>query len=169
MTPGQNSDSLCCITQKKLSRGMSNLGRRELLTGLAAVAVAGVVPALPANVAALTRRGVALRSRWHYHEPVANELTIRHLDTGLTFQRRPTEADQYSLALVGDPPPMDAAAIQTIGRAARFVSLQALLVLTCRPEHQGAVYFRYRPDADPEDPYYDPITEDAPPLARVVA
>jgi hypothetical protein len=55
MTPGQNCDSLCRITKKKLSRGMSNLGRRELLTGLAAVAVAGVAPAaatsLPAELA----------------------------------------------------------------------------------------------------------------------
>ena len=145
---------------------MTEFDRRAVLTGLAAIVVAGVVPALPAGPA-LTRRGVVLRSRWHYHEPVANELTIRHLDTGLTFQRRPTEADQYALVLVSAPLPVDATAIGTIGRAARFVSLHACMVLTCRPEHQGAVFFRYRPDADPDDPYYHPLTEDAPPLPRI--
>jgi hypothetical protein len=151
---------------------MRNLGRREILTGIAAVAVtgvavAGVASSLPIRAAApLDRRSVALGSIWHYQEAEFNEITIRHVPTGLTFQRRPTEVDQYNLALVGASPPLDAAAIATIGRAARFVHLHILMVLTCRPEHQGAVFFHYRPDADPDDPYYDPITEDAPPLPR---
>lgn len=144
---------------------MRMANRRAIITSLAAVDSPSIVP-LPI-FAALDRRSVVLRSRWHYREPVANEISIRHLETGLTFQRRPTEADQYALALAGVPPPMDAADIQLIGRAARFVSLQALLVLTCRPEHEGAVFFRYRPDADPDNPYNDPLTEDAPPLPRI--
>jgi hypothetical protein len=143
------------------------IGRRELLTGLAAVAVAGVTSGLPVRAAALDRRSVVLGSIWHYHEAEANQITIRHVPTGLTFQRRPTEADQYALALVGAPPPMDATTIAIIGRAARFVSLHACMIWSCRPKHKGAIFFRYRPDADPDDPYYDPLTEDAPPLPRV--
>jgi hypothetical protein len=143
------------------------IDRRHFVTGLGALAVAGVAPALPVYSAPLDRRSVVLRSRWHYHEPVANEITVRHLDTGLTFQRRPTEADQFALTLVGAPPLfLDARAISVIGLAARFVSLHACMVWSCRPKHQGAVFFRYRPDADPYDAYYDPITEDAPPLPR---
>lgn len=143
------------------------IGRRELLTGIAAVAVADIGPALAGPSPVLDRRSVVLRSLWHYHEVEPNRLIIRHVPTGLTFQRRPTEADKYAVARIEIPPLTDAGAIATIASAARFVSLQILLVLTCRPEHQGAVYFRYRPDADPDDPYYDPITKDAPPLMWV--
>lgn len=142
------------------------IDRRAIVTGVASVVVAGVTPALPIRAAALDRRSVVLQSRWHYHEPVANEISIRHLDTGLTFQRRPTEADQYAFAVVGAPPLIEAPAIATIGRAARFVSLHAGMIWSCRPQHQGAIYFRYRPDADPQEPYLHPITEDAPPLPR---
>ena len=39
-----------------------------------------------------------------------------------------------------------------------------MLIWSCRPQHQGAVYFQYRPDAPADDPYYAPITEDAPDL-----
>jgi hypothetical protein len=143
------------------------VGRRELLTGIAAVAVAGVIPALPTSASVLDRRSVVLGSLWQYHEAKTSRIIIRHVPTGLTFQRRATEADRYAVAPVGIQPTIDAATIATIGSAARFVSLQALLISSCRPEHKGAIYFRYRPDADPDDPYYHPITEDAPPLTWV--
>lgn len=151
------------------------IGRRELLTGLAAIAVAGITPVLRASAVPYTARytrDVVLNSCWQYEEPICNHVIVRHLETGLTFVRRPRPDDRYAMALATseiEPPALDAQTIQVITKAARWVSLWCCLALTCRPEHQGAVFFRYRPDADPADPYFDPITEDAPPLPRVVA
>lgn len=148
------------------------VGRREILTGLASVAVAGIAPVILARgipYAARYTRDVVLNSHWHCDEPIFGHVIVRHLETGLTFVRRPSSDDRRAVALASgeiDQHALDAQTVQIIGHAARWVGLWFPLVLTCRPQHQGAVFFRYRPDADPVNPYYDPITEDAPPLPR---
>ena len=179
-----------------------DIDRREILTGLAAVAVAGVGPALPdAGPVAPTRflrsfigaqraglpLDIATASHWHYDES-AGEIMIRHLETGLTFIRTPS--DEHDAAL--EAPPDDEAfagfladhfeasviphpgtahpygvAVSLIRHHAAFVALVACMALMCRPQRQGPVYFRFRPDA--ADPYDDPIIEDAPPLPRMSA
>ncbi len=100
------------------------IGRRELLTGLAAVAVAGVAPALP--VLATPRRSVApvratrtgllfdnrywgfpegadsdlvfdvgQNSTWYYHTfPDDTEGVLRHVATGLTFVTVPVPRNE---------------------------------------------------------------------------
>jgi hypothetical protein len=52
----------------------------------------------------------------------------------------------------------------SIGSAAPFVAVHAALILVDRRDrHKGAIYCEYRQPID-HDPYFDPITEDAPPL-----
>src|SRR5712692_12067987 len=98
------------------------IGRRELMTGLAAVAVAGVALVLPASaVPYMVRytRDVVLSSHWHCDEPIFNHVIIRHLETGLTFVRRPLPDDRYAMALAAgeiEPPVLDAQTIQVIAR-----------------------------------------------------
>jgi hypothetical protein len=179
-----------------------DIGRGEILTGLASVAVAGVVPALPdaalptptlflrsfiGGQRAGSPLNIATASHWHYDES-PGEIMICHLETGLTFIR--TSSDEHDAVL--EAPPEDEAfagfladhfeasvilhpgtahpcglAASLIRHHAAFVALVAYLALMCRPQHQGAVYFRFRPDA--ADPYDEPIIEDAPPLPRMSA
>jgi hypothetical protein len=131
------------------------IARRAIVTGLAAVAVAGVLP-----------RRVA-----HFREPATNEINIRHLDSGLAFASHPAATGPRAFLLVNTAaaallPPH---AVRIISSAVPIVAVRAMLIWSCRPQHQGAIYFRYRPDADPDDPYYHPLTEDAPPLPRFAA
>ena len=180
------------------------IGRRELLTGIAAITVAGVVPALP-NTDLQTptrflrsfigaqragyRRTISLVSHWHYDQSVDGDIMVRHLETGLTFIRPSSEAndvvldapfddndafaeflaDHFEATVIPLPDAFAKAypyglAFSLIHRVAAFIALSASMVLMCRPQHQGAIFFHYRPDADPDDPYHDPITVDAPPL-----
>jgi len=110
------------------------------------------------------RRRIVLSSRWHFHDRAAGAFTIRHVPTFATFATRPTVADRFAVVLIGRAPPLDAAALGVVAAAARFVGVHARLILTCRRQHRGAVYFWYQPGADPADPYWNPITRDAPPL-----
>jgi hypothetical protein len=103
---------------------------------------------------------IAFVSRWHYEEPAFHRLAIRHIDTGLTF----------ALSLRASPPAAESEAdrdIATVQWAARSVAYHACMLLASRPEHRGAVFFRYRPGAAPDEPFFRPITEDAPPLPPV--
>jgi hypothetical protein len=148
------------------------IDRRQCVTGLAAAAI---LPAFPAvaqadaptrflrswlavhNHDALT---IALVSRWHYEEPAFHRLTVRHIDTGLTF----------ALSLRASPPAAESEAdrdIATVQSAARSVAYHACLLLASRPQHRGAVFFHYRPGAAPAESFFRPITEDAPPLPPV--
>jgi hypothetical protein len=90
------------------------------------------------------------------------------MPTGLNFRRAPQALDPYALQAAFIEAPVafwpDAAEILPIGNAAPLTALKTSLVLTCRPWHEGAVFIRY-PQADPYDPFFDPHTEDAPPLA----
>jgi hypothetical protein len=141
---------------------MSNLGRREFVTGLAAVAVAGVAPALPFTVTAEAMPIMAQRtghycghlkpcyhdiapniahyrltSTWHYHAFGYGEAVIRHLPTGLTFLTAPPEITPRMavemLALPDDPPiPI------SLGYAARSIAIRS------RPiRDHGAVFISY--------------------------
>ena len=87
---------------------MSNLGRRELLTGLAAVAVVGVAPPLPASATPIASRLVrtghsyawrsddprelvtatfktAMTSRWHVDMRGSDDVTYLHVPSGFHF------------------------------------------------------------------------------------
>jgi hypothetical protein len=160
------------------------IDRRQCVTGLAAAAI---LPALPAVAQAdaparLTPMGwlarmhvrswmahhnaydetiIGLVSRWHYEEPAFHRLTIRHIDTALAFAfslraapAAESEADRY---------------IAAVQLAASCVAGHACQLLASRPQHRRAVFFRYRPDADPVEPFFRPIVEDAPPLPPVDA
>jgi hypothetical protein len=142
---------------------------RQCVTGLTAAAILPALPAV-AQADAPTRflrswmavhnhdvLTIALVSRWHYEEPAFHRLTVRHIDTGLTF----------ALSLRASPPAAESEAdrdIATVQWDAPRVACHACMRLASRPQHRGTVVFHYPSDADPAQPFFRPITEDAPPL-----
>jgi hypothetical protein len=153
------------------------IDRRQCVTGLTAAAI---LPALPAVAQAdaptrLTPTGwlarmrvrswnvrdetiIALVSRWHYYaDPAFHHLTIRHIDTGLIFafssRASPAAESEADRDIAGVQ-----LAAACVASAARWRPVRSI---------GRAVFFRYRPDADPADPFFRPIIEDAPPLPPV--
>ena len=155
------------------------IDRREILAGLAAVAGAGVAPALPASAAPLpvvpdgflidrviTRdvlisvvRPLLFESWWHLHEHGWLDWTIRHVETGLTFVRRAPHPDaSFSSPLMvfagATTRPLSFADVLAIGRAALVAGPHSVLVRGCRSyRHEGAVFFRYS-QVDPTSPHF---------------
>ena len=183
------------------------IDRREVVAGLAAVAVASAMPIMPVCATQTptqflhsflsaqlngSDRSIELISSWHYGDLPLGEIMIRHLDTGLTFilphsednekvlSNMPSGDGSFASALIeyfetrmvplSDSLTSDCSydlAVSLIHRAAAFVAVNAYLVLLCRPQHEGAVFLRFRPDVDPDKAYDNPITGDAPPLPSV--
>jgi hypothetical protein len=142
---------------------MTELDRRVVITGLAAVAVARVVPPLPLVAATTVIPVVARRtgccfchlaphyadlapnighyrltSTWHYHAFARGEAVIRHLPTGLTFITTPREITPRTavelLTLSSDPPSLTF----SLGHAARSIAIRA-----CPFRDPGAIFLSY--------------------------
>jgi len=165
MTPGQNCDSLSRITRKKRCRGMSNLGRRELLTGLAAVAVAGVAAALPVRAASvawqITPRQVVLSWPWHFDYLPDGTIKICH-PSPMGFANAPRlDGSPVFDCFLEDGKPSIEPVFRAYERAATFVAKHAYLIRFTRG-HKGAIYFDYT-QHDPRRPFDDIYTQDAPP------
>ena len=154
---------------------MTELDRRAFVTGLAAVAAAGVTPALPAAAAPLVRSGVifepphpykferprselilktAFFSRWQIHSFGEGEHTIRHCRSGLTFAHALRDFLAVELVCAADalPLPFDAATLDRIGHAARMTSSA-----NCGAWRTTPFFLSFDPDR---------LEEDAPPLPR---
>jgi hypothetical protein len=173
---------------QKETRSSMEIGRRELLTGLAAVAVAGSVPALQAitaSVASLGRmytygdtdtlelydaaREVLFRSLWHIDLTDYDTGTFRHVATGLTFitdHDRP--AILYRVRQIETGATVDTAAARIIGVAAFHLCSFAALAGSFRQQfgENGAFFMHHDDDPDSFHPWRRMLT-DAPPLPRV--
>jgi hypothetical protein len=163
---------------------MIEFDRRAIITGLAAVAVAGVTPALPASAAPLIRTGLvfrrneykfvwsedilqtALRSRWHFQQWGYPDRTICHCATRLMFtlERGRTDGVELIRAAGATAVPLDEAELDRIGHAARRASVLAALPGLCRKDDEGreGAFFFWHSDGD----IHQIMTEDAPPLPR---
>jgi hypothetical protein len=165
-------------------RPMTTLDRRTLVTGLAAIAVAGVTPALPASAAPLIRTGLvfrrgeyafdwsedilqtALSERWHYQQWGFPDHTICHCATRLMFtcERGRTDGIELIRAAGATVVPLDEAELDHIGHAARHASVLAGLPGLRRKDDEGrdGAFFFWHRDED----IHQITTEDAPPLPR---
>jgi hypothetical protein len=161
---------------------MIEFDRRAIITGLAAVAVAGVTPALPASAAPLIRTGLvfrrgeyafdwsedflqtALRSRWHFQQWDYPDRTICHCATRLMFtlERGRTDGVELIRAAGATVAPCDEAGLDLIGHAARSASVLAALPGLCRRDKRDGAFFFWHSDGD----IHQIMTEDAPPLPR---
>ena len=151
------------------------IDRRQLVTGLAAVAVAGSVPALPvgaASVAAqeITPRALALVAPWYFSQLPDGTIWIVHMGTfGFTNAPRADGSPVFDCFLDGDAP-STSPTFRALERAATFVARHAYLIRIAR-QHPAAIYFDYT-QRDPRRPFDDVFTEDAPPhpeLKRIYA
>lgn len=149
------------------------IGRRELLTGLAAVAAAGVAPALPdsaaATIAPLTPREAILDGLWHLDMPAAGRFYLRHLNSGFTFAFT-EELDEDGIPNARYIAPPDHASRspvwQAYERAAKVIGYEAPIMRLAR-QHSGAIYVQYFTFKRPHK--FDPITtDDAPPWSHAV-
>jgi hypothetical protein len=153
---------------------MTELGRRAVVTGLAAIAVAGVAPALPVRAASaaleITPRALALVAPWHFAHRADGTITISQMGTfGFTNAPRPNGSPVFDCFLDGDHPSASPT-FRALERAATFVAKHAYSIRTAR-RHPGAIYFDYT-QRDPRRPFDDVFTEDAPPhpeLKRIYA
>jgi hypothetical protein len=163
---------------------MTEIDRRAFVTGLAAVAIAGVVPALPAAAAPLVRVGLPFRrsdyvpdwfedsimtaynTLWHVQRHSFSEWTIRHCDTGLMFATDPRAAFDVSLARPADAPPLslDPALLDMVGNASRYVRTSAGFAAMRRQAEgrEGAFFMHFHGGHTGR-----PTTADAPPLPRI--
>lgn len=136
------------------------VGRREFLTGLAAVAVAGVAPALPISDPLLSPRAVVLGAPWYFNHLPDGMLHVSHV-SGFGFYNAPKpDGSPVFACLLGDAP-STSPIFRAFERAATFIARHAYLIRTAR-QHPGAIYFDYT-QRDPRDPFGDVYTEDAPP------
>jgi hypothetical protein len=163
---------------------MNDLGRRELLTGLAATAAIGLAPILPASAAPLVRAGTifrrgeyargwseaivqtAIRSRWHFQKWGLHERTICHCDTDFMFATELRRTDGVELIRAADAPPLpvDETTLDLIGHAAQLATVFAAMAGWHRENdegREGAFIYSYRSDR-----LCLYVTEDAPPLPR---
>jgi hypothetical protein len=121
---------------------MIEFDRRTVVTGLAAVAVVGVTPALPIRAAPLERSGLifrrgsyalgwseayrqtALSERWHFQQWDYPDRTICHCATRLMFtlERGRTDGVELIRAAGATAAPCDEAELDLIGHAARVAS-----------------------------------------------
>jgi|SRR3981081_644675 hypothetical protein len=152
------------------------IDRRQLVTGLAAVAAAAAVPVLRASAAPVVPTGVifrlgayaygwseaiphtALNSIWQFQAWDCFTTTIRHCSTSLTFA---TDFRESELVVVSPDQllPVDERTLHIIGHAADMASIFAR---PRRMRHEGAFYYAYHnglPD--------DALTADAPTLPRL--
>jgi hypothetical protein len=150
------------------------IDRRQLVTGLAAVAVGFAAPSLPP--VPLVRTGLTFRSgdyAYGWKQDFASKAfyslwqldawdevasTIRHCDTGLIFATQFTHTELLLPAAMTLP--TDAEMIDTIGHAADLASVFARFR---RHKHAGAFFYTNEGD----DEHRRTITADAPPLPRV--
>ena len=147
--------------------------RRELLTGLAAVAAAGVVPVLLDSaavvIAPLTPREIILDGFWHLDMPAAGRVYLRHVNSGLAFAfADELDADDIPKPrYIGTADKANASAHSlAFERAAKVIAYEASIMRLSR-QHSGAIYVRYFNHKRPHK--FDPITtDDAPPWSRAV-
>ena len=163
---------------------MLEFDRRTVVTGLAAIAVAGVTPALPIRAAPLERSGLifrrgsyalgwseayrqtALSECWHFQQWDYPDRTICHCATRLMFttERGRTDGVELIRAAGATAAPRDEAELDLIGHAARVASVLAALPGWRRENDEGrdGAFFFWHRDGD----IHQIITEDAPPLPR---
>ena len=156
------------------------LDRRTFLASLAAAGVASALPdatdaapVLPASRRLLIvgplppqegrafMRHILLADTWIFDEDGDRQVISAGFFSA-TFVKRPQAEDAHALQLVRYPDylPWNRSDMIAVGHAARFVARQATFIRTCRG-HAGAILFHYA-QADPEDPYYNPHTQDFP-------
>jgi hypothetical protein len=148
------------------------IDRRHFVTGLAALAAAGVVPALPSSPDAqeFTPRFMALAAPWYFSLLPDGTLWIVHNGTiGFTNVPLPNGKPVFHCFLDGDAP-STTPIFRALERAATFVATVAYFTRIER-QHSGAIYFDYT-QRDPLRPFDHVYTEDAPPrpeLERIYA
>ena len=158
------------------------IDRRAVITGLAAVAIAGVPPARTVPLIRVARvltiwdddltyysnsppGFVMARSRWHVHAHNADAVILRHCNSGLFFGTDPECGFDYIwLARRADEPAPSVApeTLRLIARAAFCVACGASYEIT--PPH-----FRSYPPLSPYHALKRPIIEGAPPLPLLAA
>jgi len=138
---------------------MTGLARRELLLGLAAVAVAGVAPAIPIPAeTVLTPRAFMLGAPWHFAILPDGTLRISHV-SGFAFFNAPKPDGSPTFACSWGEASRASPNLLALERAATFVARHAYLLRTAR-QHGDAIYLDYT-QRDPRDPFADVYTEDA--------
>jgi len=148
---------------------MIELDRRQLVAGIAVMAVAGVAPALPnraASAALLTPRAFMLGAPWHFDHLSDGTLRISHV-SGFSFYNDPRPDGRPVFACRLGEAPSTSPNFLAFERAATFIARHAHL-LRIERQHSGAIYLDYT-QRNPCDPFADVYTEDAPPhpdLAR---
>jgi hypothetical protein len=135
-----------------------DIGRRELLTGVAAVAVAGVVPVMPICAAQFTPRMFALNGYWHFDIWPDGAVEIRDDHSTFGFYNFP-RADGTPVfdCIAPDDPPHMTEVFGAFARAASFVAKQAWVIGSARGE-QCPMRFYYS-QRDPRRPFADVIIE----------
>jgi hypothetical protein len=142
-----------------------DIGRREILTGLAAVAVAGVARPLPIGAAAeaapLTLHTAAmLLAPWYFNHMADGTIHISHI-SGFGFYNAPNPNGSPVFTCSLDEFPSRSDDLRAFERAASSVALHAYFLRLMR-FHPGAIYFYYT-QRDPLRPFAGVYTEDAPP------
>jgi hypothetical protein len=167
------------------------IDRRNLLTGLATITAAAILPAFPATAAVSGVRRVYfenspiidgywprnktgrsavkiyLESLWHYDRGINFNFAVQHVPTGLTFQHV-TERDGGT-----DDMALRAAYIDTSfekfpsGKEIRRIgwAARATVMDACLRvgSHRRAIFIRYDPPYD--DVLHHPVTQTAPALS----
>jgi hypothetical protein len=164
---------------------MKELDRREVISGLAAVAVAGVVtPSIPTSAAPLVRYGLAFTpddseadrlvrrarrifwtSRWHVEIHSPTEQTFRHVDSGgQTFATDPDEPENIWFIRRVRARPYQIDHLADLAYAALYCQPRACWAYRRRLLTDGreGAFFLYASDT----PIPRLVTEDAPPLPR---
>jgi hypothetical protein len=139
-----------------------DIGRRELLTGLAAAAVTGVAPAPPIGAATVPLRpheAAMLLAPWYFNHIADGTIHISHI-SGFSFYNAPNPNGSPEFICRLDEFPSRSDNVRAFERAASSVALHAYLFRAMR-SHPGAIYFYYT-QRDPLRPFADVYTEDAP-------
>lgn len=141
---------------------MTELDRRAVVTGLAAVAVAGVSPNRLEFDEQITPREIILGSAWRFQQDDAGRICIRHTSSGLGFVNDPQPDGTPDFNCIVPDSSANAAPIwRAFERAASFVAKEASGLRVARA-HPGAIYVLCF-EGDQRDVFDEIITEDAPP------
>jgi hypothetical protein len=138
------------------------IDRRQFVTGLVAVAVAGVPLVLPIRAAQFTPRMFALNGYWHFDMWPDGGVEIRDDDSTFGFYNppRPDGTPVFDCIAPGDPPHL-AGIFRAFARAATFVAKHASRIRSARDgDHPCSIRLCYS-QRDPRRPFDDVIIEDS--------